>query len=192
MTTQNDTPDYKIAKEEAQTLFDSLGLTVTISDPFPNVRDEWASIGYNILFVKGTRNLAVNYFLGTGHVKYPNALPFKLKYKGSYIMENLLYAKKDGKMINKDYVKQEAELASALAEDQKVKPNPVEVMACICSESIESNHNTFEEWASNFGYDTDSKKAEKMYDDCAKNYPALIGLIGLDNMQKFADFQCRF
>jgi hypothetical protein len=42
---------------------------------------------------------------------------------------------------------------------------------------------SFESWASDFGYDTDSRKAEKTYRDCQDNANKLIRIVGLDNIE---------
>lgn len=49
---------------------------------------------------------------------------------------------------------------------------------------------TFEEWASEYGMDSDSRKAEKMYNQCINTWRALIRLgADLDNLEDmYADY----
>lgn len=43
---------------------------------------------------------------------------------------------------------------------------------------------TFEEWCSNFGYDTDSRKAFRIYEDCVENYRKLCELFHPEDVAK--------
>lgn len=45
-------------------------------------------------------------------------------------------------------------------------PDPAEVLASAAQDYADARGLTFEDWAGNLGYDTDSRKAEKTYDAC--------------------------
>lgn len=47
----------------------------------------------------------------------------------------------------------------------KGKPNQAEVIGRCCADYI-SSRTTFQEWCSEFGYDSDSIKAERVYQEC--------------------------
>lgn len=48
-------------------------------------------------------------------------------------------------------------------------PETHEVVSCIAMDSLSAiNAKNFEDWAEEFGYDTDSRKAEKTYKKCVK------------------------
>ncbi len=57
------------------------------------------------------------------------------------------------------------------ADLRRVKSLPVpavaDVVHCLVMEST-NDHNGFEDWAHEYGYDTDSRKAEETYDACRK------------------------
>jgi len=46
------------------------------------------------------------------------------------------------------------------------KPDLVDVLYSLSSECDALNYSSFEQWASEFGYDTDSRQAEKIYRAC--------------------------
>lgn len=46
------------------------------------------------------------------------------------------------------------------------KPNPAEVLGRVCADYLSAAHETFPDWAANFGYDEDSRKAHRIYEDC--------------------------
>lgn len=50
-----------------------------------------------------------------------------------------------------------------------ILPDVVDVIACVMSEVSAIDCKDFEDWASNYGYDTDSRKAEGIYRMCVGN-----------------------
>lgn len=46
------------------------------------------------------------------------------------------------------------------------KPNPAEVLGRVCADYLSAAHCPFEDWADDFGYDADSRKAESVYLEC--------------------------
>lgn len=46
-------------------------------------------------------------------------------------------------------------------------PHAADILHCIIVDSTD-NHDSFEEWAREYGYDTDSRKAEETYNACRK------------------------
>ena len=63
----------------------------------------------------------------------------------------------------------------------KKNPTLAEVLDCLASEaSGVDNARSFEEWASEYGYDTDSRKAERTYQICKKQAQELKALLGQD------------
>jgi hypothetical protein len=66
-------------------------------------------------------------------------------------------------------------------------PAPAEVLACYCRDWMDSNC-AFDEWAANFGYDTDSRKAFSIYESCREAGPKLLALgLSREQLQRFAD-----
>ena len=63
----------------------------------------------------------------------------------------------------------------------KKNPTLAEVLDCLASEaSGVDNARSFEDWASEYGYDTDSHKAECTYQICKKQAQELKALLGQD------------
>ena len=48
----------------------------------------------------------------------------------------------------------------------RINPSAVDVLASLIIDADVLNYGSFEEWASEFGYDLDSRSAEKAYRDC--------------------------
>ena len=61
------------------------------------------------------------------------------------------------------------------------EPEVVDVLNCLADDSAGvSNARSFEEWAEEYGYDTDSRKAEKTYNVCVKQAARLLSFLGED------------
>lgn len=186
-------PDHELARDEARELFASItGLTVSISAPFAGVDDkEWPHIAYTLTFSRNGWNLAETYKLGVGHVDWR-----KHKFAAFPLppadIENMIRAKQRKPSANFKDKHLEARAAAYLAKQQKVFPSGFEVLACLCSDGVSAHSESFSDWASSFGYDSDSIKAKKIYDHCLNLYHSVVSLIGPVNVAKFAELNCRF
>lgn len=60
-------------------------------------------------------------------------------------------------------------------------PTSADVLSCLLMDATSiDNYGTFEDWCSDFGYDTDSRKVEKIYKDCEKTNKKLHKFLGED------------
>ncbi len=70
---------------------------------------------------------------------------------------------------------------------EKINPNMLDVLYCLVSDSSVLDCPSFEDWASELGYDTDSRKAENIYATCLGNSLKLRAAIGEDGLQKLRE-----
>ncbi len=64
----------------------------------------------------------------------------------------------------------------------KKPPTLTDVLTCIADDAASfENAPSFEDWASEYGYDTDSRKAEKIYRTVKRQSEQLKRTIGVDN-----------
>jgi len=59
------------------------------------------------------------------------------------------------------------------------KPKQADVLACMISDA-HALEGSFESWAQNLGYDTDSRKIERAYNECRKSGKKIRRLLGKD------------
>jgi hypothetical protein len=59
-------------------------------------------------------------------------------------------------------------------------PTADEVLDCLAADAASADGTTFEDWAEHFGYDTDSRKAERTFKACQKQAKRLRRLLGED------------
>lgn len=63
-------------------------------------------------------------------------------------------------------------------EQSQPQPDLLDVLYSLVSDASVLDHTSFESWAGDFGYDTDSRKAEDIYRACLKNAHDLMPIIG--------------
>lgn len=71
----------------------------------------------------------------------------------------------------------------------RILPEPEDVMHCLLSDASAIDSGSFEDWASDCGYDTDSRKAEAIYRTCLDiglKLRAALGDAGLAALQEAA------
>ena len=66
-------------------------------------------------------------------------------------------------------------------------PDPCDVVYSLAMDADVLNYSGFEDWASNFGYDTDSRSAEKTYRACLEIALALRNAIGEDGLRQLQE-----
>ena len=66
-------------------------------------------------------------------------------------------------------------------------PDSLDVLSCLVSESDAIDSPAFDDWASNFGYDTDSRKAESVYRACLETGLKLRAAVGDSGLTKLRE-----
>ena len=178
-------PDYEVAREELGTLFASLALTVSISEPRGDVHEnDWPCIAYSVTIGSET----FPYALGIGHVDWKKAArnPSASRLFGNDVRAVELVAA-GRTLVDRSIT---AYLAARIAKDQKVQPSAADVLASVCREGMDADQ-SFENWCGDFGYDTDSRKAEDIYRACTENGKKARRILGAENYRKFAELSAR-
>lgn len=67
-------------------------------------------------------------------------------------------------------------------------PNPLEILHAIALDAQAINM-TFEEWASDFGYDSDSRKAEAIYKECIASGKKLQSILTPAQIEEIANLE---
>jgi hypothetical protein len=171
-------PDYEIARDELNELFATLNLPVSISEPAGVCEDGWPCIRY-LLTIGGE---TFQYSLGVGHVDWQKAKAYRSFTHADQI--TVEYMAKGADLIDKKAV---ARVAAKVAQAQGKKPSPAEVLGSCAREGMDAS-DTFADWCANFGYDEDSRKAERTYFECQANgIKARKVLKSYALVQKFAE-----
>ena len=73
----------------------------------------------------------------------------------------------------------------------KGNPKPWEVLARHCSDGMDAASMTFEDWAENYGYDKDSRKAEAIYFECQRAAREVRKILSSADIEVFANLSSR-
>lgn len=68
---------------------------------------------------------------------------------------------------------------------KKIKPSPYDVLSCLTSSEV----GTFKDFCGDFGYDEDSRRAEKTYNAVLKEWENIKMLYSDEEIEKLAEIQ---
>lgn len=132
----------------------------------PKVSDY--SLNFKVTMLKNERPVHdFDYQMGIGHCKH------------KLINPRVRYCIADADAI----------IAECEGERVTAKPDQIDLLASIAIDSSAINEGPFEDWASNLGYDADSRKAEAIYRTCidiAVKIRAAFGHEALEELQEAA------
>lgn len=171
-----------MARSELNSAIDKLGLTVeSVFVPWSQSRnkgEKHPSLNWRVTVKRRSADvLTTDYMAGSGHCPAD-------KRKDPYLKKQLImWECEHGKPAffgnSSDRIMQ--------ASDKPIKPDPLDVIHSLVMDSDVINHTTFESWASDFGYDTDSRKAEAIYRACLDIALKLRNAIGDDGMRQLQE-----
>jgi hypothetical protein len=168
-----------MARPELNSAIDKLGLTIESKfvpwSQSRNKDEKHPSLNWRVTVKRrGADVLTTDYMAGSGHCPAS-------KRKDRYMKEQLImweceHGKRAFAGPSTDRIMQ--------ADKQPITPDPLDVIHSLVMDSDVINHSTFESWASEFGYDTDSRKAESIYRACLDIALKLRNAIGDDGMRQ--------
>jgi hypothetical protein len=174
--------------EEYEELIKNIGLEIkTTFIPFSvsrNSNEKHKSLNWLVTLSVGNKKMTFDYSKGIGHLPYPDIhnpiTNASLNvYQKRIINETIDLAVETGiakkiKIVDKNIL--------VLPSHEKF-PTPTlqEVLHSLCLGSDVRHYLTFEQWAYDFGYDPDSRKAEKIYEELKKETFDFINLIGSED-----------
>lgn len=127
-----------------------------------NSEEKTKSINWVCVLEKSGKSIKVEYSQGTGH------LPKRIQTRGA-MAEN------------------EACENGAHGGCKVNPPKLVDILYCLVLDSSVLDHSSFEGWAGDFGYDTDSIKALEIYKECKKQANQFRNLFSASERAKLAE-----
>lgn len=141
-----------------------------------NAGDKTPSLNWRVTFSRAGRELATDYMQGIGHLpgyKYPT--------RNSMERDYLRRAAENGTYARTPSIADNASVFGVRG-DKIPAPSMADVLHCLLMDAEVIDAGSFEEWAENFGYDTDSRKAEGIYRACLDTGLKLRSMLGDDLM----------
>lgn len=171
--------------ETLETACAALGLTYTADFvPFSKSRNAKKatkpgdySLNWKVTIAKGSRSLTTDYMQGIAHIPGHKQ---NTRYT-SMAWEDLKFTCEQGKTAGKE--------GSVTRIGSKPIPAPLlrDVLYSLALDAGALDYATFEDWASDFGYEKDSRSAEKTYQACLKIALELRAMIGDAGLQSLRD-----
>lgn len=171
------------------------GITIKVlSGPRGKFENDWQGIEYTVELYHKDRVLWTGpYTLGIGHVKLPKqsgptyAMGFSREEESMY--ESWVrkpHADFTDKLL-------QAQVAAKLAAKQKVTPKLDDVVHSLVSDgSAHFDSQSFEDWCGDFGYDTDSRKAEDTYRTCDEIGKKLMRALGRETIEGLREWASNY
>lgn len=159
--------------------------------PFSKSRhadQEQPDLNWRITLKKGNTKLVTDYSQGVGHIPHYSHQFSRLVVYDAAVRQVCETGKSPLIPHKNGY---DACQAGRMVPETKPLPPPslVEVLSCLVMDASVLDYPTFEEWASEFGYDPDSRKGERIYRECLQIALQLRQLIDLDAARDaFADY----
>jgi hypothetical protein len=162
----------------------ALGFTIEAGTPTPHNANGWIAIAYPVTLSRhGKPVFSTNYKMGTGHFEKQTLRYISKTFRP---MENTI--RKNGLSVIHRLRPADQNTAlgiiTAAARIYKMQPALADVIAALLMDgSPDFDAETFEDWASNCGYDTDSRTAEKMYSECLRTGKAIRRAVTADELE---------
>lgn len=195
-------PDYEIARDELNALFQSLGLKSEISGLHAAVGElgnskGWAHVAMIVTISRPERrtnnsadyrpavSVAFPWKMGVGLVDWKAILARTHVSSDDYPRIKA--------MIGHGSLRPEAQVALCAKHLPAFAKavNPAEVLANACRDGFDASTQSFEDWAGNYGFDTDSRKAHETYLDCQKSGTQAHKLVHYKTFEKLAELANR-
>lgn len=189
-TTQTD--DKKALREYVN----CLGLTYTATfQPRPQPREtvEHPQLHWLITLSNGKQSAQFPYFEGIAHVQGYQQPPWNGRMTIAQAEEQKQYRKtcETGLLYNTT----DRSAAFGTVKGKQPAPDLLDVLYCLVSDASVRHVSTYEEWASDYGYDADSRKGEETYRACQKQTTDLLRVLGggtvgrnaLDRLEKLEE-----
>jgi hypothetical protein len=152
----------------------NLGLSIQSSSPlFTKDAEGWENFAFQVAIVRNNKTVwSGPYHLGVGHVKLPKPWSGMMNglFDGEDAIVNAMQQRPNVKFLPEGEAKK-ARMLQRLADKQKLTPKLDDVMNSLLSDDAQNE--SFEEWCSSLGYDTDSRKAESTWRACMETGMAL-------------------
>lgn len=163
---------YAAGRAELDKALEAMGVTLAAhfipQSMSRNAKEARPTLNWRVLVARKDRGAhATDYMQGIGHAPgYPRGLVRRLGGMG----RNERQAAEQGTAPRGDW-------NNPSGMTRRIPPPALaDVLACLLQDGEGTEWESFESWADNYGYDTDSRKAEEVYRACQEAGRALAGM----------------
>lgn len=185
-------PDYEIARMELNALFETLCLKAEISGAHVATDDSnWDHVAVTVTIKRGAMqgrppvSVSFPYSMGLGLANWKGVLARTARGDNDY---PLIRAMAGLGSLHNEHARN---LAAKHLPSFVRRVNPAEVLAGVCRDAQDATDRSFADWASDYGYDTDSRKAERIYLACQEEGHKARKLIDAATAARLAELAAR-
>ncbi|MHA6860362.1 hypothetical protein [Ralstonia pseudosolanacearum] len=179
----------KDVRQEFEQIAKGLGLKIeTQFVPFSisrNAESEHKSLNWKVTLSSIRNKMTFDYSKGIGHLPYPSVFQLS-RHQRSVVNQAIDSAVETG--IARKIARGAMAFTIMPGKEEFPTPNLQEVLYSLVQDADVMNYLTYEQWSSDFGYDPDSRKGEKVYEECRTQASKLIDVVGGgDKIQNLRD-----
>ncbi len=142
-----------------------------------NANEKDKTLNWKVTIKSPNGQFTCDYQKGIGHLPYPQTMFFKIPADQARAFKEASEIAAETGVARKVTMTNGA-LKFGIGNAQFPNPTIREVLESLSLDSDVKNYLSFESWAREFGYDTDSKSAEKTYKACQKAAEGLAKVLG--------------
>jgi hypothetical protein len=171
-------------RERLQSAIAKLGLSIKAEfvpwSKSRNAKEKYKSLNWRVKLLKGERViLETDYSAGEGHCpSYKQSLGRGKSYEHRQMLD---FECENGKAARY------RESIGVVGGSLPINPDPVDVIHSLVMDAGVIDYARYEDWASEFGYDPDSRKAETTYRACLQHALALREAVGDAGIQELRE-----
>lgn len=142
-----------------------------------NAEEKDKTLNWKVTLKSPNGQFTFDYQKGVGNLPYPSTYMSNFNsYQKSVIKEAIDTAAETG--VARKLIVKEKDIQFGLGNEKFPNPTMREVLEGLSLDSEVKNYLSFESWAKEYGYNEDSKQAEKVYKACQKTTESLAKVLG--------------
>ncbi|MCA8487253.1 hypothetical protein LGM85_25260 [Burkholderia multivorans] len=133
------------------------------------------SLNWKITLSSIRNKMTFDYCKGVGHLPYPSELQLS-KHQRAVVDQAIDAAVETG--VARKIARGAMAFTIMPGKEEFPAPTLQEVLHALTEDTLVMHYLTYEEWAADFGYDPDSRKGEKVYEECRLQVSKLSDVLG--------------
>lgn len=150
-----------------------------------NADSEHKSLNWKVTLSSIRNKMTFDYSKGIGHLPYPSHLQLSGHQK-AVVNQAIDSAVETG--IARKIARGAMAFTIMPGKEEFPTPTLQEVLYSLTEDTLVMHYLTYEQWAADFGYDPDSRKGEKIYEECRVQASKLSDVLGgMDKIENLRD-----
>lgn len=150
-----------------------------------NADSKQKSLNWKVTLSSIRNKMTFDYTKGIGHLPYPNEIQLS-RHQRSVVSQAIDFAVETG--IARKIARGAMAFTIMPGKEEFPTPSLQEVLYSLTQDAGVVHYLTYEQWATDFGYDLDSRKGERIYEECRAQASKLSDVLGgIDKIENLRD-----